>query len=490
MSVAKITDKGYEVIFKKNAAYILDESRQIITTADRKGDLYFIRESSEYASVAKQSWKSNLMEWHERLGHLNERSLKEMAERKTVLGLKLEKDKTLGICEVCIKGKQTQTPFPRSRPKRTSELLEIVYTDVCGPMRTTSLGGAKYFAVFIDDKSRWCEIYFLSKKTDILDAFKQYKAYVENLTGKRIKALQSDNGTEYCNRKFDEFLRENGIRRRLTVPHTPEQNGVAERKNRTLVDMARCMLIQSKLPRSFWAEAVAAANYIRNRCCSRTLNGETAFKLWTGKRPTVSHCRSFGARALVYDKTPQKEKFQSRSKECILVGYSEESKAYRLWSVNERKIIRSRDVKFIDEFRPTEYYEKFVPERQLTSESEIFEQGEETVQEKFKEIEFDISLENTESNDNVEETASVPQMKIGPGRPRIVRTGNPGRPRKEPNLIPVEVEVDREVSEEQYVNLIESSNHIDIEKALKGPNAEKWRDAILEEYNAHISNNT
>lgn len=167
MSVAKITDKGYEVIFKKNAACILDESRQIITTADRKGDLYFIRESSEYASVAKQSWKSNLMEWHERLGHLNERSLKEMAERKTVLGLKLEKDKTLGICEVCIKGKQTQTPFPRSRPKRTSELLEIVYTDVCGPMRTTSLGGAKYFAVFIDDKSRWCEIYFLSKKTDI-----------------------------------------------------------------------------------------------------------------------------------------------------------------------------------------------------------------------------------------------------------------------------------------------------------------------------------
>ena len=146
----------------------------------------------------------------------------------------------------------TRTPFPE-RSERKSEILDIIHSDLCGSMRIESAGKAKYFITFIDDKSRWCEIRFLKNKSDASNAFKEFKAMVENQKERKIKCLQSDNGREYLNKESEEFLKRNGILRRLTIAHNHEQNGIAERKNRTLLDMARCLLIQSNLPSSFWA---------------------------------------------------------------------------------------------------------------------------------------------------------------------------------------------------------------------------------------------
>lgn len=160
----------------------------------------------------------------------------------------------------------TKAPFFIASKRRTKNLLEIVHTDVCGPMRTKSKSGARYFITFIDDYSRWCEVRFLRHKSEAFNAFKQIKPLFETHAKKRIKLLQSDNDTEYLNKEFGLFLEENGIKQRLSIPYNPEQNGTAERKNRTLLEMARCLLIQSGLPSSFWAEAVSTANYIRNRC--------------------------------------------------------------------------------------------------------------------------------------------------------------------------------------------------------------------------------
>lgn len=119
------------------------------------------------------------------------------------------------------------------------------------------------------DYSRWCEVYFIRNKSEVAQKFKEFIKFAEKQTGRKIKAVQSDNGKEYCNSTLDALFKEHGIRRRLTVPHTPEQNGVAERRNRTLVEAARCMIIQSGLPASFWAEAISTANYIRNQCVTR-----------------------------------------------------------------------------------------------------------------------------------------------------------------------------------------------------------------------------
>lgn len=185
-------------------------------------------------------------------------------------------------------------------------------------MKVRSKGGARYFVTFIDDCSRWCEVYLIKQKSDVLNAFKEFKAYAENQSGERIKYLQSDNGREYCSGDFDAFLKEQGIRRQLTVPHTPQQNGVAERKNRTLVETARCILFQTGLQTSFWAEAVHAANYLRNRCVSRSLGERTPYEKWIGKIPDLKHLRVIGTEAFVLDKVPTKGKFDARAKEGIL----------------------------------------------------------------------------------------------------------------------------------------------------------------------------
>lgn len=142
MSVSKITDQGSIVTFRKDEAYVLDESEKVLAVAKRSGDLYFVSEVPDTANVAKAVPKSQIMEWHEKLGHLNEVSLKNMAKNRG-LEMKLGKDDKLALCEICIQGKQVQAPFPERKSPRTSDLLEVVHTDVCGPLRTASKGGAK-----------------------------------------------------------------------------------------------------------------------------------------------------------------------------------------------------------------------------------------------------------------------------------------------------------------------------------------------------------
>ena len=180
--------------------------------------------------------------------------------------------------ETCLQGKFCSLPFSKES-KQYSRLLEIIHSDVCGPMSMNSHGGSRYMVTFIDDYSGWCEVYFLKRKDEILNAFQTFKKFAERQTGQKIKYLKSDNGREYCNRSFNSFLRNEGIRRRLSVPYTPKQNGIAEWKNRTLIEMARCMLIQAYLSHGFWAEAVSTANYIRNRCSTKRLEGKSPYEM-------------------------------------------------------------------------------------------------------------------------------------------------------------------------------------------------------------------
>ncbi len=147
--------------------------------------------------------------WHERLGHLNMASLKELDAM--VDGMNLKELSLHHNCEGCIKGKHQRTSFPKDGPIRASQLLEIVHNDVCGPMRITSHGGAQYFLTFIDDFSRKIHVYFLKTKRESFEKFKQYKALVENEVGHKIKVLRSDNEGKYVSKKFDAFLAECGI---------------------------------------------------------------------------------------------------------------------------------------------------------------------------------------------------------------------------------------------------------------------------------------
>ncbi|XP_076398156.1 uncharacterized protein LOC143266621 [Megachile rotundata] len=282
---------------------------------------------------------------HRRLGHLNVRDVLKVSKEGLATGMSISSEKWSQPCDVCLRGKMTVLPFPKGS-KRSSEVLNIVHSDVWGPSRTESFRRARYFVTFIDDYSRWCEVFFLQNKSDVLRAFKVYKARVENQTGKKIKYLMTDNGRKYCNREFDEFLNESGIRRRLTVAHTPQQNGVAERKNRTLVDMAHCLLTQTGLSGAFWAETLTASNYLRNRCPTASLEGH---EYWYKRIPDLNNLKAYSAKAYVLQKEPGRGKFEPRSKEGVLVGYSEESKGYRVYVPEDKKVVVTRDVKFLEE---------------------------------------------------------------------------------------------------------------------------------------------
>lgn len=306
MSVGKITDKGFNITFKKNDAVITDKKGNVVLKALRsENGLYYV-ETNKSKNVHESS---------------------------------------------CIQGKFSRLPFPTRESPKNIELLHTVHSDVCGPFRVQSPGGARYFVTFIDEHSRYTKVYFMKQKNEVFELFKTFKNEVENSTGKRIKYFQSDNGrVEYCNVEFDKYLKKCGIQRKLSAPRTPQQNGLAERKNRSLLDKARCLLLEAKLPQMFWAEAINTANYLLNRSPSRSLNGETPFQRWLGHTPSVRHLHIFGAKAFVLNKNPNKGKLASKTEEGIFMGYSDISKAFRIWMPHPQKVIISRDVKVINSF--------------------------------------------------------------------------------------------------------------------------------------------
>jgi transposase InsO family protein len=204
----------------------------------------------------------------------------------------------VGFCEACTGGKQCKNSFKLSETESLVP-LELVHSDVCGKMGQKSLGGAEYFLTLIDDKTRYTWVYPLKTKDQVFDHFKEWQAEVENRTGRRVKVLRTDNGGEYTSRKFQDHLKTCGIRHELTIPKTPEQNGAAERLNRTLVEKTRAMLLDARLPQSFWAEALSTANYLRNRSPTSAMDGMTPHQAWYGRKPGAEHLRVFGCAACI-----------------------------------------------------------------------------------------------------------------------------------------------------------------------------------------------
>jgi transposase InsO family protein len=178
--------------------------------------------------------------------------------RNTSQGTKLNTPSYQGRC---VLGKFAKASFPSS-DTRSAGILDLVHTDVCGPMTRRSLSGCEYYLTFIDDYSRKTWIYFLKAKSEIFTRFQEFRALVENQSGKKIKVLRSDNGGEYSSRQFVDFCAQHGIKRQMTIPYNPQQNGVAERKSRAITDAARSMLNDQSLPLYLWAEACATAVYL------------------------------------------------------------------------------------------------------------------------------------------------------------------------------------------------------------------------------------
>jgi hypothetical protein len=260
--------------------------------------------------------------------------------------------------------------------------LHLVHSDLCGPLSSPSFYGCKYFLTFIDDFSRRTWVYLLKLKSEVFDKFLAYKALVENQFGHQIQRLRTYNGGEYVNSNFTSYCTTQGIQMQHTVPYTPQQNGVAERKNHTLKEMANCMIQSKGLSLKYREKAINYENYIVNRTPTKALKNITPEEAWTKIKPDVSHFRIFGSIAWAHIPDEKRKALQPKSEKCVFFGYSEDIKGYRLLQSHCNEIIIRRDVKFDENLlahKPNstivpssacEPYSMFVPSYDLVSSSD------------------------------------------------------------------------------------------------------------------------
>lgn len=335
LSVAKLVKKDYEVIFNKQGCKIMDNNGEVVATGRFENNLFKLNTQTDFAYAATKS--ENVKLWHRRLGHVNLGNMN-FLKLKVPNGLK---------CKICIRGKQPRSAFMNTGTRATKK-LEIVHSDVCGPIQVNSMSGAKYFLTFIDDFTRKVFVYVLKNKNQVFKCLTEFKNIAEKQSDCQLKTVRSDNGGEYVNKLVASFCEKYGIVHQRTAAYTPQQNGVAERMNRTLLDRVRCMLIDSNLPRVFWAEALTTAVRIVNFVPCKATKDKSPEWLWSNREPDLNTLRVFGCIAFAHVPNQKRKKLDDKGIECIFVGYSETSKAYRLFNKTNKTIIVSRDVTFIE----------------------------------------------------------------------------------------------------------------------------------------------
>ena len=221
--------------------------------------------------------------------------------------------------------------------------LDVIHSDVWGPAKTTTIFGCRFYVTFIDDHTRKVWVYFMKEKSEVFSHFQKFKAMVEKEKGMQIKCLRSYDGGEYLSNEFTDFLSEQGIKRQFTCRYTPQQNGVAERKNRHIAEVARALMNEKNMPHYFWAEAVV---YIMNRTPTAAVHGMTPEQKFTGTKPNVAHLKVFGCIAYVHVPDEVRTKLDPKAENCIFIGYSLEQKGYRCYNPTTREMRVSRDVVF------------------------------------------------------------------------------------------------------------------------------------------------
>jgi hypothetical protein len=351
LSLGAVDQKGATFAVTRGKLQVFWENECIFTAVRKDNNLYHVQDISILPSVpiaANVLVKDNsLLLWHRRLGHTHMDNIKKMQRLRLVKGLENFDLGQVSACEDCLIGKSTRQPFRKKTIQKQNEILELVHSDLCGPMRDKSGGGALYVMTFVDDHSRMSHIYFLRRKSDAFLTFQRYHVYVERITGRKLKRLHSDNGGEYSSKEFNDYLQQHGIEHKFTTAYSPQENGVAERLNRTLLNATRTMLVGANLPISFWAEAMNTANFLHNVTLTRSCQDFVPSELWSGWKPSISYLKVFGCRAYMHiPKEKRHSKLERRAKITIMIGYASGRKAYRLWDPDTQDIIETRDVRF------------------------------------------------------------------------------------------------------------------------------------------------
>lgn len=345
-SSTKALDRGHTSRCDKKSFHLYD-GEKLVAVGARQGNMFqmlikVIVPDHDKSMVNVVTQNNALRVWHERLGHQN------LAHVRKFL-------KTNGIdfndenfdCDGCAFGKLHRLSFGL-REEKSTKCGEIIHADLVGAIETESFAGSKYFIMFKDDYSHFRFVFFLKQKSEVPDKFKIVLKIAEKQFGHPVKCLQTDHGTEIDNETIRNITTENGIQHRFSIKYTPEQNGCAERENRTVMESARSMIHAKQMNPKIWAEAVHTAVYVLNRTGTSTVKGSTPYELWYGKRAQVDHFRIFGSEVYVHIPKQKRKKLDPKAKKCIFVGYDDDHKGFRVMDECNR-IFVARDVKFLAE---------------------------------------------------------------------------------------------------------------------------------------------
>lgn len=347
ISVRKLATKGLTVVFGATGCSIKAANDSVLAVGELVGNQYKLKLAEQCLAVAGSHGVNCQHTWHRRMGHRDISVVNAIVTQGLASGIKVTDCGERIVCECCLRGKLVRKPFPQVQERKSKRPLDIIHTDLCGPMEHPTPSGNRYFITLIDDYSRFCVVFLLKSKDEAAEKIMEYVRWVENIFNRKPCVLRSDGGGEYIGERLKQFCRSEGIQQQFSTPYSPQSNGVAERKNRSLQEMASCMLLDANLPKRYWGEAILTATFIQNRLPSRAVD-KTPFELWTGSQPNLKDLRIFGCEAYVRVPDAKRKKFDPRSKKLVFVGYSGCHKGYRFLDVETDRIIVSRDAEFLE----------------------------------------------------------------------------------------------------------------------------------------------
>ncbi|PKH48991.1 hypothetical protein CRG98_050339, partial [Punica granatum] len=446
ISVGKLTrDLNCSVMFFSDFCVIQDLAvRRPIGVARLRGGLYCFGCITSFSAFVAKGLE-NQERWHRRLGHPSYNVLSLVP----AFGITEVENKT---CDICFRAKQTRFPFPPSINK-SENIFDLIHCDIWGPYHTASLSGAHYFLTIVDDHSRATWVYLMREKSETMKRLMEFCNMAHTQFGRAVKVVRTDNGTEFLSKVMREFYLDRGIMHQTTCVETPQQNGMAERKHRHILNVARALRFNAELPLKFWGECVLTATYLINYTPTPVLSGKSPYEILFGKPPSYNHLRIFGSSCYALHKPKSKDKFADRSRRCIFIGYPNGKKGWKLYDLDTEEVFVSRDVVFYEDSFPfvkkeaqEEKYDQPSIQELIYSEDRSYELKRETAQARTIVMEMDGGngfVQNSNVGGPVDNVAEQTNQEAEPSNAEDW----PG-PRQHPQ--PEQVELGRDGEEESH----------------------------------------
>ncbi|GJR51664.1 retrovirus-related pol polyprotein from transposon TNT 1-94 [Tanacetum coccineum] len=349
-SVGQFCDADLEVAFRKSTCYIRDLKGNDLLTGSRGTYLYSITlqdtSTPNPIFLMAKATLSQAWLWHRRLSHLNFDTINLLSKNNIVTGLPKLKFVKDHLCSSCELGKAKRKSFHTKTIPSSKRRLQLLHMDLCGPMWVESINGKKYVLLIVDDYSRYTWTHFLRSKDETPGVLIDFLTLVQRGLHAQVTTVRTDKGTEFLNKTLHAYFAKEGIRHETSTARTPEQNGVVERRNRTLVEAARTMLSAAKVPLFFWAEAIATACFTQNRSLVIPRHEKTPYHIINARKPSVKFFHIFGSLCYIVRDGENLDKIKEKGDACIFVGYSTQSKAYRVFNKRTRMIVETIHVNF------------------------------------------------------------------------------------------------------------------------------------------------